>query len=350
MSTMTEPTEDYLWDKSGTPDSEIERLESLLTQFRSESQQPVWIHSPLLYRVERSSAKRFWLSAALALAALALVTVTLAIRARFEWRPGDPWKVVALNGSPRIAGSFVKNRADFSVGQALVTDAASRARIRVASLGVVDVEPGSRVRLVATHATRHQIALDYGTISARMWAPPFSLAVDTPSASLFDLGCAFTLHVESGGYGTVYVTSGWVEFETSSRSVIIPAGAEAVTRPELGPGTPYFSDATPALKIAVSGFDSHPKDDSVRAMALESVLANARSHDALTLLSLLNRVPLPKRAVVLDRLVAFVPIPDGYSREAVLNLHTDAMDAYWAALHLGSPKNWLMNWKDVLIY
>jgi hypothetical protein len=80
------------------------------------------------------------------------------------------------------------------------------------------------------------------------------------------------------------------------------------------------------------------------------VLSNARSHDALALLSLLNRLPLSQRAAVLDRLVALVPIPDGYSREDVLNLHPDAMDAYWKALHLGSPKSWLMNWKDVLSY
>lgn len=346
---MTEPTQNYLWDKSGTPDQEIERLESLLAQFRSDPP-PTWIHEPLPGRAERRPVKRLWLSAAFALAALVLVSVALAIRARFEWRPGDPWKVVALNGTPQIGSSLVKYRAQFSVGQILVTDAASRARIRVADLGVVDVEPGSRVRLIATHARRHQIALDYGTISARMWAPPFSLAVDTPSASLFDLGCAFTLHVESGGYGIVQVTSGWVEFETPLRSVIIPTGAEAVTRPELGPGTPYFSDATPTFKTAVSAFDSHPDNDRARAAALASVLANARSQDALTLLSLLNQLPLPQRAMVLDRLVVFVPIPDGYSREDVLNLRTDAMDAYWKALHLGSPKSWLMNWKDVLSY
>jgi ferric-dicitrate binding protein FerR (iron transport regulator) len=344
---MTEPTQDYLWDKSGTPDQEIERLESLLAQFRFDPQ-PAWIHEPLPGRAERRPVKRLWLSAVSALAALVLVTVALAIRARFEWRPGDPWKVVVLSGSPQIAGSLVRDRAHFSVGQVLVTDASSRARIRVAGLGVVDVEPDSRVRLIATYARRHQIALDYGTISARMWAPPFSLAVDTPSASLFDLGCAFTLHVESGGYGRVQVTSGWVEFETPLRRVIIPAGAEAVTRPELGPGTPYFSDATPPFKAAVSAFDSRPEDDPARAAALASVLANARSHDALTLLSLLNQLPLPQRAMVLDRLDMFVSIPDGYSREDVLNLRTDAMDAYWKALHLGSPKSWLMNWKDVL--
>jgi hypothetical protein len=340
---MTEPTQDYLWDNAGTPDPEIERLESLLAQFRSDPQ-PAWIYEPLPGRTERRPGKWLWLSAVSALAALVLVTVALAIRARFEWRPGDPWKVLALSGSPQIAGSLVKDRAHFSVGQTLVTDAASRARIRVAGLGVVDVEPGSRVRLIATHARRHQIALDYGTISARMWAPPFSLAVDTPSASLFDLGCAFTLHVESGGYGIVQVTSGWVEFETPLRSVTIPAGAEAVTRPELGPGTPYFSDATTTFKTAVLAFDRHPQDDG----ALALIVSNARSRDALTLLSLLNRLPLSQRAVVLDRLAVLVPIPDGYSREDVLSLRTDAMDTYWKALHLGSPKSWLMNWKDLL--
>src|SRR3984885_8211235 len=276
---MGEPTQDYLWDKSGTPEPEIQRLESLLAQFRSD-QQPAWIHEPLSGRAEPRPFKWLWLSTVSVLAAIVLVTVSLAIRARFEWRPGDPWKVVALSGSPQIAGSLIRDRAHFSVGQTLVTDAASRARIRVAGLGVVDVEPGSRVRLIATHARRHQIALDYGTISARMWAPPFSLAVDTPSASLFDLGCAFTLHVESSGYGRVQVTSGWVEFETPLRSVTIPAGAEAVTRPKLGPGTPYFTDDTHTFKTAVSAFDSHPEDDSARAAAVAAILANAHSHDA----------------------------------------------------------------------
>jgi hypothetical protein len=346
---MTEQTQDYLWDKSGTPDQEIERLEYLLVQFRSDTQ-PAWIDERLPSPVERMPVKRLWLSAVCMLAFLVLVTFALAIRAHFEWRLGDPWKVEALSGSPQIAGSLLKDRAHFSVGQALVTDAASRARIRVAGLGVVDVEPGSRVRLIATYARRHQIALDYGTISARMWAPPFSLAVDTPSASLFDLGCAFTLQVESNGYGTARVTSGWVEFENPLRSVIIPAGAEAVTRPGLGPGTPYFSDATPMFKTAVLAFDSHPEAGAARTAALASILSNTRSHDALTLLSLLNQLPLSQRALVLDRLVVLVPIPDGHSREDVLNLRTDAMDAYWKALHLGSPKSWLMNWKDVLSY
>src|SRR5271169_1976674 len=105
---MNEPTQDYLWDRSGTPDQETERLESLLAQFRFDPQL-TWIHEPLPSRAGRRPVKRRWLSAVSALAALVLVTVALGIRARLEWRPGDPWKVVALSGSPKIAGSLIKD-------------------------------------------------------------------------------------------------------------------------------------------------------------------------------------------------------------------------------------------------
>ena len=122
---MTEPTRDYLWDKSGTPDHEIERLESLLTQFCSDPR-PRWIHDPLPSRAGRRPVKRLWWSAVSAtLAAIVLVTVALADCARFEWRPGDPWRVVALSGSPHDCRFWLRDRAQFSVGQALVTDAGS---------------------------------------------------------------------------------------------------------------------------------------------------------------------------------------------------------------------------------
>jgi hypothetical protein len=353
---VIEPRLDYLWDQSGVPDPEIELLERLLSTFRMQVPEPTWNSMAFPDQTLQPRArwvvlvKQRWLPAGLVFAVLAVTAIVLSVRARFEWRPGEPWKVTVLHGAPQLAGSPMSNRANLVVGQILKTDGDSRARIRVADLGVVDVGPNSYIRLIATSAKRHRIALDYGTISAHMWAPPFSLAVDTPSAALFDLGCAFTLHVEQNGHGTVYVTSGWVEFQTDSRSVIVPAGAEAMTQPELGPGTPYFSDAPPALKAAVAEFDSHRDDDSVRAAALQTILASGRSRDALTLLSVINQLSPPQRARVLDRLALFVPIPSGYTRDDVLDLNEDAMDAYWNALHLGSPKSWFMHWKDALTY
>jgi hypothetical protein len=353
---MTELSEDYLWDKSGRPDPEIEHLEICLSSFRLQPSEFAWNQKTVSDRSRNDASnwpslgKRIWLPAVLTAAVLAVVTASLTVYARFHWRPGEPWNVNALSGSPQLDGSHIGNHADLSVGQILVTDANASARIRVANLGVVDVEPNSRVRLITTNGKRHRIALDFGTISAHMWAPPFSLAIDTPSATLFDLGCAFTLHVEQNGRGMVNVTSGWVEFQTASRNVVVPAGAEAITRPELGPGTPYFSNAAPAFKAAVAEFDSYPDDQSIRATALQFIVEGARARDALTLLSLLNQVSRPQRALVLDRLASFVPIPATYTREDVLDLQEDALGAYWDALRLGNPKSWIMNWKDALAY
>src|ERR1051326_2168566 len=112
-----------------------------------------------------------------------------------------------------------------------------------------------------------------------MWAPPFSLAIETESAALFDLGCAFTLNAEAGGYGAVHVTSGWIEFEDAQRRVVVPAGAEAIARPGLGPGTPYFTDAPAEFRIAIGQFDSHPEDAGLQSAALDRILASARFRD-----------------------------------------------------------------------
>src|SRR5260370_16366099 len=83
-------------------------------------------------------------------------------------------------------------------------------------------------------------ALELGTIHAAIWAPPGEFVVDTPSATAVDLGCAYTLHVNDDGSGTLRTTLGWVGFHKDGRDSFIPAGAMCTTRPVHGPATPHF--------------------------------------------------------------------------------------------------------------
>jgi hypothetical protein len=285
---------------------------------------------------------------------MVIVALAIGLRSRFEWRPGDPWKVAALSGTPRIdgAGILSSGNARLAVGQVLETDSTARAQVRIGGIGVMEVEPGSRVKLLDTRARHHRVALEYGAISAHTWAPPFSFGIATPSSQAMDMGCAFELRVNADGYGLLRVTSGWVALELDDLQSMIPAGAEAATRPGLGPGTAYFSDARPQFKEALATFDTSPADSAARAQAVDAILAGARFHDALTLLNLLHKVPLAERERLLDRLSQFVPIPDGYSREDILELHMDALNQYWPrvnrALGLGDSKSWIVNWRDAL--
>jgi len=80
--------------------------------------------------------------------------------------------VQSLAGSPSVADKLIDAPTRLPVGQVITTDAGSRARIDVGSIGIVDVEPNSRIRLITSRAGEHRMALDRGRIRALIWAPP----------------------------------------------------------------------------------------------------------------------------------------------------------------------------------
>src|SRR6185436_16436187 len=119
-----------------------------------------------------------------------------------------------------------------------------------------------------------------------------------------DLGCAYTLAVTDDGVGRLEVDTGWVAFEAQGHESFVPAGAACTTWPDVGPGTPFFADASPALRKALESLDR-----GLDPTALATVLREARPRDGLTLWHLLTRVAAEARPVVHDRLAVLVPPP-----------------------------------------
>jgi hypothetical protein len=206
-------------------------------------------------------------------------------------------------------------------GEWVETAGGANARIIVGELGTVDVAPDTRVQLGQVRDSEYRLALAHGTISATINAPPRLFIVDTPASTVVDLGCAYTVTVGTDGTGELRMTSGWAALEFKGRESLVPAGAICRTRPGAGPGTPYFEDASAALKRAVDDFDA--RNDA--AAALDVVVKQSRIRDTLTLWHLLSRVDAADRVKVYDRIAAFVPPPDGVSREQILALDDDAL-------------------------
>jgi hypothetical protein len=227
-------------------------------------------------------------------------------------RPSQPaWQVARLEGSPSV--DVIK------VGDWLQTDGSSRARITVGSIGTVDVEPNTRVRLVAANLMEHRLTLERGEISATVTAPPRLFLVDTPASTAVDLGCAYKIKTDESGDGVLRVTSGWVSLEWKGRESLVPAGADCRTRSRTGPGTPYFSDATEALQQALAVFDSG-SGGPAPSDVLSTILAEARVRDTLTLWHLLSRVESAERVRVFNRMVELIPLPASLSRDKILQL------------------------------
>ena len=230
------------------------------------------------------------------------------------------------------------------VGDWLQTDGEARALIQVGEIGFVQVEPNTEMQLVTARAAEHRLALKRGKMQAFITAPPKLFFVNTPSATAVDLGCAYSLEVDDSGQSILRVTTGWVAFEWQGRESFVPAGAKCITRPGHGPGTPFFSDAGQKFQNGLAVFDVAERRSDASSVALRSVLARARKHDALTLWHLLARTEGGDRGRVYDRLAALIPPPPQVTKENVLVGNREALDLWWEKLELGSAEWWRL-WK-----
>ncbi len=252
------------------------------------------------------------------------------------FQPQAGWNLAVMNGTALLGSRSVSGESQFAVGDLLQTSNESSAKIQVGIIGHVEVAPNTSIRLVQASLTDHRLALDKGSITARISAPPRLFFVETPSALAVDLGCAYTLSVDDAGAGTLHVTSGWVALEFDNRESIVPAGAICITRPGFGPGTPYLEDASDALTKALATYDFA----NGTSKALSVVLEEARNLDSITLWHLYIRTTGTDKAAVYDRLSSLVPPPRGVTRAGMLAGDHDMIKLWRKHLNLGMDGWW----------
>ena len=293
--------DEYLWDRTGTPDPEVARLEKLLAGYG--------------YAAPKQRSR---LPVLLALAAGVALVVPVSLWLRRA--PVSEWK---------ITGKSV------AVGQTIETGT-SDAKLEAEQVGNIVLDRNSRLKIVRSAGGRQELSLQRGTMHALIWAPPSRFVVDTPSARTIDLGCAYTLTVLTDNSGMLTVQTGWVAFQAGATESFIPAGAACRTRVHHGPGLPYFEDASPAFRDAVARFETSSGSDG-----LEGIERFARRRDALTLWHLIVRTSGPDRDSVVRRFADLVP---GVDAEGLREGRSIAIDQAWNQLELGGTDWWRL-WK-----
>jgi len=334
---------DYLWDRSGEPDPQIQELENVLGTLRSTRPTPDFseVGAPEYGVLRRRSWFSFPARPAVAVLMLAAVVLIAAGLYWFAYRR-NTYPIVALKGAPTVGQSQISSSGRLRVGQWLETDGVSSARVDIGDIGVMEIEPNTKIGLIKAEAGDHRMSLAWGTMHAFVYAPPGQFSVYTTSARAVDLGCGYTLQVDDDGSGMLRVISGWVAFENEGRESFVPAGAMCETEPQYGPGTPYQQDVSRTFRAALRVLDFG--NQSKRKIALETVLSEARREDAFTLWHLLSRVTDEERPGVHEALARLVPPPAGVTREGLLNRDQKMIDRWWNQLELGDLEGW-REWK-----
>ena len=327
---------DYLWDGSGEPDPEIQKLEKAMASLRQKAPAPSFAEVDVQpISAAASQVKFFSASRVAAAAVVAIGAMAAGLVLRQPVRPPHPssgWEITNVDGTSHIGESVIRSglsSGKLEVGQLLITSSDSRATLSVADIGRLDLEPDTHVRLLESGSGRKRVALERGTIRASIWAPPGEFVVDTPSAVAVDLGCVYTLQVDAAGGGTLRTLLGWVGFQQGSHESFIPAGAMCSTRANAGPGTPYFEDSSEAFRASLFELDFGSLAAAGHETELRVILQQARPRDALTLWHLLSRVEDEERRRVYERLAALVPPPRGVTRDGILQLDPAMLDLWW---------------------
>lgn len=223
--------------------------------------------------------------------------------------PGLAFELIA--GEPARCGEgAAPTLGKLPTGVWLTTPKGTRVRMVVATLGQVDIEPESRIRVLATSDKEHRLELARGAIHAVIDAPPRLFFVQTRSAIAIDLGCEYTLAVDDLGNGRLSVKTGFVELAVPARtgesplSSLVPKGASAALIDGRGPGLPVWDREPEAVKSAAGRVDANPAD----AQALDALLEGLGTRDTLTLVHLLPRVTRDGREKVMARLAAIEPL------------------------------------------
>ena len=271
-----------------------------------------------------------WLVAAAASGALILGVGAGAYR---QFVAPSEWTVVAVGGAPTIDGATLVGDGAIGADEWLVTDAHSSARLAVGRIGMAEVGPESRVRLVRGGLTDHRLVLERGSLHAVIAAPPRLFFVETPSALATDLGCAYTLQVDSLGGSRLHVTAGWVELDQGGRRSLVPAGLVAEVASGRAPGTPYAPEMSPEAVEALRRLDAGTGSEAdltrvLAEMARPDGLPVPRQRSGITLWHLLQRLDGGQRERVVARLVTLAPPPTEVTMEGIRALDRQMLDRW----------------------
>lgn len=323
------PNEQYLWDRTGTPDPTTAQLEHALRPLRFSGT----LHPP-------AEPARRWLRPLALAAAVALISLGAWMSLRHQSpRTAPPattptWTVASSVGKVHLSDPVAVKAA--ATERTLSTDESGRAVLACGEHSTVNVESNTRMRFVDGDPLHPWVSLASGSLFTQVSAKDRPVLVGVPGGSIaIRPGAAASISVdEQSGSAHTTCKRGELHIAWSDRQTRVLGPATCAITRDLGPALPLPASMSPAAcgvveelagLLAYGAKSPKQADDMLRTF-----LAGATREQAPLLWNLLWRVEGDQRRAVRDRLAFLIKQPKMHP-DAVLKLDPAAMDAWWRA-------------------
>jgi hypothetical protein len=272
--------------------------------------------------------KLFAVSAIISTIALGIILAFLI----FDSSPNKFWIVEKISGYPVIQSQIMTSQGILKVGEKLITDSESRARLIIASFGEIDIEPQTEIKFIETKSAEYQLFLSKGKISVRTWAAPKLFSIETPSAVIKDFGGIYYLTVDEKFNTKLQVKSGWVLMIADDIKSLLSTASICYADKKSGMGVPFSINATDSFKSALYNFNLETRTGN----ELSTILSESQKEDLSSLFHLLIRSRNEQREKIFNRIKLLSVIPQQITQDGILNGDKDMLGRLWTQIGLGS--------------
>lgn len=331
----TSQGDSYLWDRTGTPDAEIVRLEESLQSMRYQGE----LGGEARWRIShwRSTRRRTLLATAAAAILLVGVVVMLVLPKPALQVPG--WTLAHRSGDITIESMDLHDQLH-AIAQRVTTSAGAKAMLVAKNGARFHLDSDSSASLAdSTRLPRFQ--LERGRVYSETWKGP-PCEVRTPAGLAIVTGdTAGLIAWRDEGRGVIELKTGHVEFHNRDFGKYESTGDPVPVRllagmtcdlSEAGASIPTSTSADPLYRkqLVMVAANANAKIDAKTKLAqLDELLARSRAEDAPTLWNLCWRVGPSERRTIAERLAMFLPVKGGIETDRDGTIDPGAMDKVW---------------------
>ncbi len=239
----------------------------------------------------------------------------------------SPWKIEPLSGSYSINGNRTTG-VELFVKDNVSTDILGKLKIKIKQDAEITLDTNSSFEIVSAKRNKNEIILRNGSLFFYALTLDANFILKYDLMKITDFKSNFVISILKNTNVLIEVSSGLIKVEVPDDEFFLGSDYICEIKNARAPLIPYHKEASEKLMTNLDYLNNSIQDLG----ALTAVVNSATEYDALTLLRLIEKVPIANRDMLYQKLSEFFPPPKGVTKQGVVSLKKSMLEEWFYSI------------------